>query len=88
MTNDKKQFLIERPLTKGDCEFLHKVGITARPRQLMLRVVSAKKDLIQEYGILFKNLSGKNEMKENKNFWQIALIVRQSDQESLSLSAT
>ena len=63
MTKDKKQFLIERPLTKSDCEFLLNVGITARPKQLMLRVASAKKDLIQEYGILLKLLSGKNEMK-------------------------
>lgn len=63
LTIDKKQFLIERPLTKGDCEFLLKVGITARPRQLMLRVASAKKDLIQEYGILLKLLS---EMSEDK----------------------
>lgn len=59
LTKDKKQFLIERPLTKGDCEFLLKVGITARPKQLMLRVASAKKDLIHEYGILLKLLSGK-----------------------------
>jgi len=32
----------------------------------MLRVASAKKDLIHEYGILLKLLSGKNEMKETK----------------------
>lgn len=63
LTIDKKQFLIERPLTKGDCEFLLKVGITARPKQLMLRVASAKKDLVQEYGILLKLLS---EMSEDK----------------------
>lgn len=63
LTKDKKQFLIERPLTKSDCEFLLNVGITARPKQLMLRVASAKKDLIQEYGILLKLLS---EMSEDK----------------------
>jgi len=63
LTKEKKQFLIERPLTKSDCEFLLKVGITARPKQLMLRVASAKKDLIHEYGILLKLLS---EMSEEK----------------------
>jgi len=66
LTKDQKQFLIERPLTKDDCEFLLKVGITARPKQLMLRVASAKKDLIQEYGILLKILSGKDEMNKTK----------------------
>lgn len=82
LTIDKKQFLIERPLTKGDCEFLLKVGITARPKQLMLRVASAKKDLVQEYGILLKLLSG----RKLKNSLRIALIINQtrhSNQESL-----
>ena len=70
LTIDIKQFLIERPLTKGDCEFLLKVGITARPKQLMLRVASAKKDLIHEYGILLKLLSG----KKQKNSFRIDSI--------------
>ena len=61
LTTDEKQILIKRPLTKGGCEFLNKVGITARPKQLMLRVASAKKDLVQEYGILLKLLSGKKQ---------------------------
>ncbi|XP_078342286.1 uncharacterized protein LOC144628101 isoform X1 [Oculina patagonica] len=63
LTSEKRQFLIERPLTISDCEFLRKLGIPARPKQLMLRVATAQKDVIQEYGILFKLL---NEISEDK----------------------
>ena len=80
LTIDKKNFLVERPLTKGDCEFLLKVGITARPKQLMLRVASAKKDLVQEYGILLKFLSGKKQHQLYIN------QTRNSNLERLSLS--
>ena len=59
MTEEKKQLFLEKPLTSGDCDFLHKLGIRARPRQLMLRVDSTSRNMIQEYGIVFKILSGK-----------------------------
>lgn len=59
LTNDKKHFDIYKPLTTSDCEFLRKLGIPARLRQLRLTVTFPQKDVIQEYGILFKLLSGK-----------------------------
>ena len=67
LTSDKKQLLLEKPLTKEDCDFFNKLGIPARPKQLILRLASAQRDVIQEYGILFKLLNGKMQMKLNQN---------------------
>jgi len=60
LTEEKKQLFIDKPLTSNDCAFLHKLGIRARPRQLFLRVDSVSRSVIQEYGIMFKLLSGKD----------------------------
>lgn len=57
VTEDKKQLSLNKPLTSNECGFFHKLGIRARPRQLILRVDSATKNVIQEYGVLFKLLS-------------------------------
>lgn len=59
LTEERTQLSLEndRPLTRSDCDFLLKLGIRARPRQRFLRVDSASKTAIHEYGILLKLLS-------------------------------
>ncbi|XP_068758940.1 uncharacterized protein [Montipora capricornis] len=59
LTEELTQLFLEndRPLTRSDCDFLRKLGIRARPRQRFLRVGSASKTAIHEYGILLKLLS-------------------------------
>ncbi|PFX18906.1 hypothetical protein AWC38_SpisGene16707 [Stylophora pistillata] len=57
LTSDSKQLLLDKPLTKDDCDFLQKLGIRARPKQLFLRLASVQRDVIHEYGCLFKFIS-------------------------------
>lgn len=62
MTEEKKLLPLDKPLTSDDCAFLHKLGIRARPRRLVLRVDSASKSVIRDYGVLFKLLGGKSSL--------------------------
>lgn len=57
LTSDSKLLLFGKPLTKDDCDFLQKLGIRARPKQLVLRLASVQKDVIHEYGCLLKFIS-------------------------------
>ncbi|XP_066026502.1 uncharacterized protein [Pocillopora verrucosa] len=57
LTSGSRQLQLDKPLTKDDCDFLQKLGIRARPKQLFLRLASVQRDVIHEYGCLFKLIS-------------------------------
>ncbi|XP_074609659.1 uncharacterized protein LOC141863860 isoform X2 [Acropora palmata] len=59
LTEEITQLSVENRLpTNSDCEFLLKLGIRARLKQRFLKVTSAARTAIQDYGILFQLLSG------------------------------
>ncbi|XP_066026156.1 uncharacterized protein [Pocillopora verrucosa] len=57
LTSGSRQLQLDKPLTKDDSDFLQKLGIRARPKQLFLRLASVQRDVIHEYGCLFKLIS-------------------------------
>jgi len=60
---DRKMLMLDEPMTLEDCDFLRSVYLPCEKDSAKLDLRSLSTEEIQEFGIVFKVLDGKNTFK-------------------------